>query len=144
MDSNNFTGNCGVGEREGRVYSKLVSQRHFGFSHGIGRSGDLVEVQPKAVGSSIINKLTNCLVLDALKTSGLNFIKEAFVLPMATGMSLTLCMLTFKNIKKDAKYVIMPRIDQKSCIKSICLAGRLIIYLILKLKRNFILFFHSF
>jgi O-phospho-L-seryl-tRNASec:L-selenocysteinyl-tRNA synthase len=24
MDSNNFDGNCGVGEREGRVFSKLV------------------------------------------------------------------------------------------------------------------------
>lgn len=123
MDSNNFPGNCGVGEREGRIYSQLVAQRHFEFAHGIGRSGDLVEVQPKAVGSSIINKLTNCLVLDALKLSGLSLIKNAFVVPMATGMSLTLCMLTFNSIKKDAKYVIMPRIDQKSCIKSICLAG---------------------
>jgi O-phospho-L-seryl-tRNASec:L-selenocysteinyl-tRNA synthase len=28
---------CGVGEREGRVYSSLVAQRHFGLSHGIGR-----------------------------------------------------------------------------------------------------------
>lgn len=24
MDSNNFEGNCGVGEREGRIFSKLV------------------------------------------------------------------------------------------------------------------------
>lgn len=33
-------------------------------------SGDITEVQPKAIGSSIINKLTNCLALDALKISG--------------------------------------------------------------------------
>jgi O-phospho-L-seryl-tRNASec:L-selenocysteinyl-tRNA synthase len=39
MDSNNFNGNCGVGEREGRIYSNLVSNRHYGFAHGIGRSG---------------------------------------------------------------------------------------------------------
>ncbi len=71
MDSNNFTNNCCVGEREGRIYSKLVANRHFGFSHGIGRSGDITEVQPKAVGSSIINKLANALALDALKLSGL-------------------------------------------------------------------------
>ena len=34
MDSNNFLGNIGVGEREGRVYSDIVRRRHFGLSHG--------------------------------------------------------------------------------------------------------------
>ncbi|KAK3566728.1 hypothetical protein QTP86_004465 [Hemibagrus guttatus] len=29
MDSNNFLGNCGVGEREGRVASDLVARRHY-------------------------------------------------------------------------------------------------------------------
>lgn len=29
MDSNNFLGNCGVGEREGRVASTLVARRHY-------------------------------------------------------------------------------------------------------------------
>jgi hypothetical protein len=58
---------------QGRVFSNLVSRRNYHFAHGIGRSGDLVEVQPKAVGSSIINKLTNLLVLDLLKLSGMNF-----------------------------------------------------------------------
>lgn len=29
MDSNNFLGNCGVGEREGRVASALVARRHY-------------------------------------------------------------------------------------------------------------------
>jgi O-phospho-L-seryl-tRNASec:L-selenocysteinyl-tRNA synthase len=41
MDSNNFVGNAGVGEREGRVFSSLVKRRHFDFSHGVGRSGEL-------------------------------------------------------------------------------------------------------
>jgi O-phospho-L-seryl-tRNASec:L-selenocysteinyl-tRNA synthase len=36
-DNDNDARWCGVGEREGRVYSSLVSQRHFGMSHGIGR-----------------------------------------------------------------------------------------------------------
>ena len=58
----------GCGEREGRVYANLVFQRHYGFSHGIGRSGDVTEPQPKAVGSSIIAELTKCLVLDAMKS----------------------------------------------------------------------------
>jgi len=29
MDSNNFPGNCGVGEREGRIQSDMVARRHF-------------------------------------------------------------------------------------------------------------------
>jgi O-phospho-L-seryl-tRNASec:L-selenocysteinyl-tRNA synthase len=71
MDSNNFEDSCGLGEREGRTFSKLVSRRHYNLAHGIGRSGDISEVQPKAVGSSILNKITNELVLDFLKITGI-------------------------------------------------------------------------
>jgi len=39
-------------------------------SHGIGRSGDIAAVQPKAAGSSLLMKLTNCMVLDAIKMAG--------------------------------------------------------------------------
>ncbi|XP_077400696.1 O-phosphoseryl-tRNA(Sec) selenium transferase isoform X2 [Vanacampus margaritifer] len=70
MDSNNFLGNCGVGEREGRVASNMVARRHYRLIHGIGRSGDIAAVQPKAAGSSLLNKLTNLLVLDILKMAG--------------------------------------------------------------------------
>lgn len=42
---------------------------------------------------------------------------------MATGMTLTFCMLSIRQTKPQAKYVIMPRIDQKSCIKSVVAAG---------------------
>lgn len=38
--------------------------------HGIGRSGDISAVQPKAAGSSLLNKLTNSLVLDIIKLAG--------------------------------------------------------------------------
>lgn len=48
MDSNNFPSNVGVGEREARVASRLVAQRHYGLAHGIGRSGDITAEQPKA------------------------------------------------------------------------------------------------
>ena len=39
-----FEGECavGAGEREGRVWSPLVRARHWGFSHGVGRSGELM------------------------------------------------------------------------------------------------------
>ena len=45
LDSNNFTSNVGVGEREARVASSMVARRHYGMAHGIGRSGDIAAVQ---------------------------------------------------------------------------------------------------
>jgi O-phospho-L-seryl-tRNASec:L-selenocysteinyl-tRNA synthase len=36
MDSNNFEGKIGVGERESRIFSRLVEERHFYMGHGIG------------------------------------------------------------------------------------------------------------
>ena len=70
MDSNNLPVKCGVGEREGRVVSHLVARRNFGLSHGIGRSGDLCEPQPKAAGSSAAAALTNRLLLDVIRAAG--------------------------------------------------------------------------
>ncbi|XP_053314315.1 O-phosphoseryl-tRNA(Sec) selenium transferase [Spea bombifrons] len=123
MDSNNFLGNCGVGEREGRVASGMVSRRHYRLIHGIGRSGDISAVQPKAAGSSLLNKLTNSVMLDILKMAGVQSVTSCFVVPMATGMSLTLCFLTLRHKRPKAKYIIWPRIDQKSCFKSMITAG---------------------
>ncbi len=122
MDSNNFSSNAGVGEREGRVFSSLVSRRHFHMSHGIGRSGDIAEVQPKAAGSSIMYKLATSLTLHALQIGGS---KQAncLLLPLATGMSLNLCLLNMRKRRPAADIVIFPRIDQKSCFKSILTAG---------------------
>ena len=108
MDSNNFHSNCGVGEREGRIYSNLVRNRHFNLSHGIGRSGDIAEVQPKACGSSLIYALANDLVHDVVSIAGyittilhlilcrnynepflfcegINSMKKSLIVPMATG-----------------------------------------------------------
>ena len=59
MDTNNFEGKCGVGERESRIYSNM--------GHGIGRSGDVMANQPKAAGSSLLLQLTRYLTLSALK-----------------------------------------------------------------------------
>ncbi|EMP37383.1 O-phosphoseryl-tRNA(Sec) selenium transferase [Chelonia mydas] len=123
MDSNNFLSNCGVGEREGRVASGLVARRHYRLIHGIGRSGDISAVQPKAAGSSLLNKLTNSIVLDIIKLAGVRTVTNCFVVPMATGMSLTLCFLTLRHKRPKAKYIIWPRIDQKSCFKSMITAG---------------------
>ncbi|KAK7070844.1 hypothetical protein SK128_002687 [Halocaridina rubra] len=123
MDSNNFPHNCGVGERESRIYSGLVSQRHYRLGHGIGRSGDIAEVQPKAAGSSLLNKLTNAIVLDVIRSVGVPKTAACLVVPVATGMSIVLCLLTLRQQRPKAKYVLWPRIDQKSCFKSIITAG---------------------
>jgi O-phospho-L-seryl-tRNASec:L-selenocysteinyl-tRNA synthase len=124
MDSNNFSSNSGVGEREGRVFSSLVAKRHFYMSHGIGRSGDIVEVQPKAAGSSVLYKLTNRLAAHALHVAGLNKTVSCIVFPLATGMSLSLSMTALKAQQPPEKrYVLWSRIDQKSCFKSIFAAG---------------------
>ncbi|XP_054168578.1 O-phosphoseryl-tRNA(Sec) selenium transferase-like [Oppia nitens] len=123
MDSNNFIHNYGLGEREARIASSLVARRHYRFGHGIGRSGDICELQPKAIGSSLMNVLTNTLVLDVIQQLGVPNTSSCFVTPMATGMSLTLCLLTLRHKRPNAKYVIWPRIDQKSCFKCILTAG---------------------
>lgn len=117
---------CGVGEREGRVYSSLVATRHFGLAHGTGRSGDLTEAQPKAVGSTILVKLTRLLLLDAVRRgSGLtqSVVGDAIVLPLCTGMSMALVLTTLRQQAPDKSVVLWSRIDQKSCFKAIAAAG---------------------
>ena len=132
----------GVGEREGRIYSSLVSSRNFGLGHGMGRSGDIMEPQPKAVGSSILVQLTKFLVLDCMKRgAGLKGdqggpVQYGLVLPMCTGMSIALVLSSLReneavvedgeecdkqNPKKDV--VLWSRIDQKSCFKAVLSAG---------------------
>jgi O-phospho-L-seryl-tRNASec:L-selenocysteinyl-tRNA synthase len=136
----------GVGEREGRVYAPLVSQRHWGLAHGMGRSGDLAEAQPKALGSTILVQLTKDLVLDALRRgcklndSGSHLYPKSgiashgMVVPMCTGMSMALVLSTLKQAQiqtqvqsqaqpKQRNLVLWSRIDQKSCLKAVSSAG---------------------
>lgn len=124
MDSNNFLDNVGMGEREGRVVSDLVARRHFRMVHGIGRSGDIAAEQPKAAGSSLLARLTNELVSDALKIAGILELGPVLTLPLATGMALTTTLLALRGLRPStARYVIWPRIDQKTCLKCIPAAG---------------------
>lgn len=124
MDSNNGLSHIGIGEREGRILSSIVKDRHFNLVHGIGRSGHILDLQPKAVGSSFLYKLTNALLLNFLKSvTGISFIKEVTVFPVATGMALQLTYLTLKQRNSLGKYVIFSRIDQKTCLKSIISSG---------------------
>ena len=123
MDSNNFVDNVGVGEREARVACPLVARRHYGLAHGIGRSGDISAEQPKAAGSTLLARLCNLLAVDALRAAGLAEVAEATVLPLATGMALTLTLLALAKQRPGARYVVWPRCDQKTCVKAVLAAG---------------------
>ncbi|GJP29024.1 hypothetical protein CLOM_g29 [Closterium sp. NIES-68] len=50
-------------------------------------------------------------------------ISAVTVLPVATGMALTLSLLALKTSRPSAKYVLWSRIDQKTCLKCILTAG---------------------
>lgn len=123
LDSNNFQANAGVGEREARVFSSLVSARHYHLGHGVGRSGDVSAVQPKAAGSSLMYQITNLLALDALHIAGSKNTQAALVLPVATGMAMSLALGSLRNSRPNGKFVLWPRIDQKTCLKAIISAG---------------------
>ncbi|XP_016953714.1 O-phosphoseryl-tRNA(Sec) selenium transferase isoform X1 [Drosophila biarmipes] len=123
LDSNNFPHKVGLGEREARIACKLVARRHYNFGHGIGRSGDLLEAQPKAAGSTLLSRLTNALILDLVRGIGLPSCADCFLVPMCTGMSLTLCLQSLRKRRPAAQYVLWSRIDQKSCFKAITAAG---------------------
>ena len=120
LDSNNFAHHAGAGEREGRVYSRMVAQRHFGLAHGVGRSGDVAATQPKAAGSSTMVKLTQSMARDAIRRiCNVRALEHVIVLPVATGMALTLCFLAVKTGPR----AVWTRMDQKTCVKALALAG---------------------
>lgn len=128
MDSNNFPGRVGVGEREGRLFRAggggLVEERSFGMAHGIGRSGDIAALQPKAAGSSLMSRLVHCFVKNLLKKEcAIHSVREVLVLPLSTGMALSLVLLTLRRKRPAARFVVWPRIDQKTCLKCIFTAG---------------------
>eukprot|EP01084_Bolivina_argentea_P038724 71614_1 len=124
MDTNNFVGNVGVGEREARIYSNIISDRYYGLGHGIGRSGDIAAIQPKAAGSSLINQITNKIVKNLIKMD-IKCIKNVLIFPFATGMAIVMSLLTLKQRlnNPNKKYILWPRIDQKTCLKAMITAG---------------------
>ncbi|CAB3397739.1 unnamed protein product [Caenorhabditis bovis] len=113
----------GAGEREGRVLNPMVQRLHSNLAHGIGRSGNLLEIQPKALGSSMLACFANEFAMHSLQLLGLTTIRGCIVVPLCTGMSLSLCMSAWRKNRPNAKYVVFHRIDQKSSLKSIYHAG---------------------
>ena len=64
------------------------------------RSGNVNELQPKAVGSSLLVQLTCSLVKNMLHSIGMNFVTDVIVFPSATGMAITISLLTLKKEKE--------------------------------------------
>jgi O-phospho-L-seryl-tRNASec:L-selenocysteinyl-tRNA synthase len=126
LDSNHDPESLQIGEREARISTPLLYEYTAGFIHGVGRSGNLKAAQPKAVGGSILNSLSDSFALYALKKTGLKSLKSAMVVPMGTGMSLMLAIrgIMHKNdeLKKKTQ-LVFPRMDHKSPIKAIELTG---------------------
>ncbi len=122
MDTDKDPEGAQIGEREARVASQLVYDLAHGFCHGVGRSGNLNAPQPKAVGSSLANSLASRLALDMLQRCGTPNLSSACVLPLATGMAIGLAMSVARNESKR-RGVIYPRVDHKSPLKGMQLAG---------------------
>jgi len=117
-----------VGEREARIASSLQLKTSAGFCHGVGRSGFLTAPQPKAPGASIMYELSNYLALNFLKKFGLPNVKKAIVVPLCTGMSLSLCLGALRPDWSNDKLlnkrtVIVPQVDHNALIKAFTLIG---------------------
>ncbi len=122
MDTDKDSRAACLGEREGRVASPAVSRLASGFHHGVGRSGDLAEAQPKAAGGSLMYFFAHKLSTDAIKRFGAPNIKKAMVFPLATGMTLALALCAARNLTKGRE-VVYPQIDHKTPLKAIHLVG---------------------
>ncbi|SCP05978.1 O-phosphoseryl-tRNA(Sec) selenium transferase, putative [Plasmodium ovale] len=111
--------NVKIGERENRIYSAFVRSKYIGFGHGIGRSGNLEEAQPKSAGNSILAKVTTRMVKDIIRSFGIKSCEEVYILPYATGMCISTCLLYLKRLRTNSEYVLISRIDHKTCYKCI-------------------------
>ncbi|MFX1479590.1 MAG: O-phosphoseryl-tRNA(Sec) selenium transferase [Promethearchaeota archaeon] len=128
MDTDKDNKAARVGEREARIASKLQLKTSAGFCHGVGRSGFLTAPQPKAPGGSLMYEISNYLARDTLRNFGLPNIKEAIVVPLCTGMSLSLTLGALRpdsneNNSNTKRTVLIPQIDHKSLLKSIEFMG---------------------
>lgn len=50
---------------------------------------------------------------------GLQFVEDLLIVPLATGMMISLALLYLISISKPKKYILWSRIDQKTCLKCI-------------------------
>ena len=64
------------------------------------------------------------MLLHALTLAGLRCLRHCVLMPVATGMSLALCLLSLpRTAPAEQRFVLFSRIDQKAALKSITTAG---------------------
>lgn len=61
--------------------------------------------------------------IDFIRTCGISEVNDGLVLPLATGMSISLCLLSLRQQRPEAQFVVWFRVDQKTCLKSILTCG---------------------
>lgn len=127
LDSDKDPETIRIGEREARIATSILERLSGGFNHGIGRSGDLLAAQPKAAGGSLMQNLTNRVVLSLIRALSLPNVKAALTVPLGTGMALGMALRGLIQAEKgnlnQKPLVLMPRIDHKSPIKGIEFVG---------------------
>lgn len=122
MDTDKDPDSARIGEREARVASALVGELAHGFCHGVGRSGHVSAVQPKAAGGSLAYYYANRLALDMLQRMGLPGLEAACVLPLATGMAIGLSACVARDLT-GRRVAVFPRVDHVSPVKGLELVG---------------------
>ncbi len=127
IDSDKDPGSIRIGEREGRIATPYLGDLCANFCHGVGRSGNLTAAQPKAAGASLMQNLTNKLVLSLITSVGIPNLKGALTVPMGTGMSIALalrgCLNHFGVDIHRHPDILMTQVDHNSPHKGIEFIG---------------------
>ena len=66
------------------------------------------ETQLQAAGSSLLARISHCLLLHALRLAGMPEMVAVQVFPVATGMTMTLAFLACAGKRPQAKYAPIP------------------------------------
>jgi len=75
--------------------TSCVALMCYSIGHGIGRSGYIADIQPKAAGSSIMMKLTNSMVTDVIRHAGIKCCHDVIVLILSLQTD-TICYVSVK------------------------------------------------
>ena len=73
-----------------------------------GKQGHAALMSEQAAGSSLLAKLTCVLAADALRVAGLQEVGAVAVLPLATGMALTVTLLALKARRPPQAKCVLP------------------------------------
>ncbi|SBT35642.1 O-phosphoseryl-tRNA(Sec) selenium transferase, putative (SEPSECS) [Plasmodium ovale wallikeri] len=111
--------NVKIGERENRIYSAFVRNKYIGFGHGIGRSGNLDEAQPKSAGNSVLAKVTTRMVKNIIRSFGIKSCKEVYILPYATVIDMIFRNNELWTDTEKIKNVIEEYGDKICCVISV-------------------------